>query len=289
LFTYPEVIVHNGKIYTMDDTSNSANAGTIVEALAIRDGKILLTGNNKQILSLRGPQTRVIDAKGRTVVPGIIDTHSHLFDYAMDSLGEASPRLRVRAQPNETWASVKQKALEVIAQEVKKRKPGEWIALDLPREAIGQNGKPMDAVQAAMRNQVVTRAEMDKISPNNPVYIRTRTSSITNGKAQELIRAGWHGPMEPNLMREDGFSSNTINRMVLSDHLIPSVENSRKFTKRKICAGQVMASRLGRATFVRSEFSQLISFWISAAISASATVTRRAWVRRRRSCRKCSA
>ena len=155
---------------------------------------------------MRGPQTRVVDAKGRTVVPGMIDTYLHLFDYAMDSLGEASPRLRVRAQPNETWASVKQKALEVIAQEVKKRKPGEWIALDLPREAIGQNGKPMDAVQAAMRNQVVTRSEMDKIAPNNPVYIRTRTSSITNGKAQELIRAGWHGPMEPNLMREDGFS-----------------------------------------------------------------------------------
>ena len=229
--SYPEIIVHNGKIYTMDDKSNTANAGTIVEALAIRDGKILLTGNNKQILSLRGPQTRVIDAKGRTVVPGIIDTHSHLFDYAMDSLGEASPRLRVRAQPNETWASIKQKALEVIAQEVKKRKPGEWIALDLPREAIGQNGKPMDAVQAAMRNQVVTRAEMDKISPNNPVYIRTRTSSITNGKAQELIRAGWHGPMEPNLMREDGFSSNTINRMVLSDHLIPSVEKLAEIYK----------------------------------------------------------
>ncbi len=91
--SYPDVIVHNGKIYTMDDKSNSANAGAVVEAVAVRDGKILLAATNKQILALRGPQTRVIDAKGRTVVPGIIDTHSHLFDYAMDSLGEGSPRL----------------------------------------------------------------------------------------------------------------------------------------------------------------------------------------------------
>ena len=115
---YADAIVHNGKVYTMDDKSNSANAGAVVEAVAVRDGKILLAATNKQVLALRGPQTRVIDAKGRTVVPGIIDTHSHLFDYAMDSLGEGSPRLRVRAEQNETWENVKQKTLDVIRQEV---------------------------------------------------------------------------------------------------------------------------------------------------------------------------
>ena len=231
VISYPDTIVHNGKVYTMDDKSNTANAGSVVEALAIRDGKILLSGTNKQILSLRGPQTKVIDAKGRTVVPGIIDTHSHLFDYAMDSLGDASPRTRIKAEQNDTWDSIKQRTLEAVRREAAKRKPGEWIALDLPRQAIGKDGKPMDAVQAAMRSQVVTRVELDKAAPNNPVYLRTRTSSITNGKAQELIRAGWHGRMEPNLMRDDGFSSNTINRMVLSDHLIGSIEKLAQIYK----------------------------------------------------------
>jgi predicted amidohydrolase YtcJ len=231
VISYPDTIVHNGKVYTMDDKSNTANTGSVVEALAIRDGKILLSGTNKQILSLRGPQTKVIDAKGRTVVPGIIDTHSHLFDYAMDSLGDASPRTRVKAEQNDTWDSIKQRTLEAVRREAAKRKPGEWIALDLPRQAIGKDGKPMDAVQAAMRSQVVTRVELDKAAPNNPVYLRTRTSSITNGKAQELIRAGWHGRMEPNLMRDDGFSSNTINRMVLSDHLIGNIEKLAQIYK----------------------------------------------------------
>jgi predicted amidohydrolase YtcJ len=231
LVSYPEMILHNGKIVTMDDKGQSTNPGTIAQALAIRDGKILSVGTNNQILALKGPQTKVIDVKGRTVVPGIIDTHSHLFDYAMDSLGEGSPRLRIRAQDGETWDSIKQKTLEAVRQEAGKKKPGEWIALDLPRQAIDKNGKPMDAVQAAMRSLIVTRVELDKAAPNNPVYLRTRTSSITNGKAQELIRAGWHGRVEPNLMRDDGFSSNTINRMVLSDHLIGDIEKLAKIYK----------------------------------------------------------
>jgi predicted amidohydrolase YtcJ len=224
LVSYPDMILHNGKIVTMDDKSNSINPGTIAQAVAIREGKILSVGTNNQVLVLKGPQTKIVDVKGRTVVPGIIDTHSHLFDYAMDSLGDASPRIRIKAQQGETWESIAQKALETVRQEATKKKPGEWIALDLPRQAIDKNGKPMDAVQAAMRRLIVTRAELDKAAPHNPVYLRTRTSSITNGKAQELIRAGWHGRVEPNLMRDDGFSSNTINRMVLSDHLIGDIE-----------------------------------------------------------------
>jgi predicted amidohydrolase YtcJ len=231
IVSYPDMIFHNGKIFTVDDKTNSTNTGNVVEALAVRDGKILSTGSNSQILGLKGPQTKIVDVKGRTVVPGIIDTHSHLFDYALDSLGDASPRTRIRAQQNETWESIKPKVLEVVWQEAQKRKPGEWIALDLPRQAIGKDGKPLDAVQAAMRGRIVTRAELDQAAPNHPVYLRTRTSSITNSKAQELIRAGWHGPMEPNLMRDDGFSSNTINRMVLSDHLIPSVEKLAEIYK----------------------------------------------------------
>ena len=94
------------------------------------------------------------------MVPGIIDTHSHLFDYAMDSLGDASPRMQIRAEQggNETWDSVKQKTLEAIRQEVGQAQTGR---VDRPRSAqtsrSGKDGKPMDAVQAAMRSQVVTR------------------------------------------------------------------------------------------------------------------------------------
>ncbi|MGH7828777.1 MAG: amidohydrolase, partial [Candidatus Binatia bacterium] len=78
LVSYPDMILHNGKIVTMDDTSTSINPGSVVQAVAIRDGKILATGSDKIILALKGPQTKIIDVKGKTVLPGIIDTHSHL-------------------------------------------------------------------------------------------------------------------------------------------------------------------------------------------------------------------
>ena len=70
--------------------------------------------------------------KGRTVVPGVIDTHSHLFDYAMDSLGDASPRTRIRAQQNETWESVKQKTLADFAAGGRQAQAG---GVDRPRPA----------------------------------------------------------------------------------------------------------------------------------------------------------
>jgi predicted amidohydrolase YtcJ len=65
-----DVIVHNAKIATNSIPS-------FVEAVAIQGGKISATGNSDEILRLRGPATRVIDSKGRTVIPGLNDSHMH--------------------------------------------------------------------------------------------------------------------------------------------------------------------------------------------------------------------
>ena len=231
LVSYPDMILHNGKIATMDDKSTSSNPGTIAQALAIRDGKVLATGNNQQMLALRGAQTKVVDLKGRTVVPGIIDTHSHLFDYALDAQENQAVRIRIRSNPDETWESVKKKTLDTVRQEAAKKKPGEWIALQLPNEAVGKDGKTVNGIVAARRGQIVNREELDALAPNNPVYLRVRTTSIVNTKTMELVKSIWSGPMEPGLMREDGFSSNTLNRIIGSDFLIPTLEQLAQFYK----------------------------------------------------------
>ncbi len=231
LVSYPDMILHNGKIVTMDDKSTSTNPGTITQAVAIRDGKILTVGNNQPILSLKGPQTKIVDLKGRTVVPGIIDTHSHLYDYALDGQDKEGVRTRVRAKPGETWESIKQRTFETLRREVSKKKPGEWIALDLPREAI-KDGKEVDAIVVARRG-LIHKNELDQIAPNNPVYLRVRTTSILNGKAMELVKTIWAGPTEPDLMREDGFSSNTLNRIIGSDFLIPSLNELAELYKQE--------------------------------------------------------
>ncbi len=52
--------------------------GDRVEALAVKDGKILRAGTRAEVLAMPGPATRVIDLKGRCLMPGFIDTHSHV-------------------------------------------------------------------------------------------------------------------------------------------------------------------------------------------------------------------
>ena len=230
LVSYPDMILHNGKIATMDDKTTSSNPGTIVQALAIREGKVLAGGTNQRMLSLKGPETKIVDLKGRTVVPGIIDTHSHLFDYALDAQEKSAVRTRIRAQAGETWDSVKKKTLDAVRQEAAKKKPGEWIALQLPNEAVGKDGKLLNGIVASRRG-LIHRAELDQLAPNNPVYLRVRTTSILNSKAMEIVKTIWAGPVEPGLMREDGFSSNTLNRIIGSDFLIQSLEQLAQLYK----------------------------------------------------------
>ena len=65
-----DLILHNAKIATNAVPS-------FVEAIAITAGKITAVGKNEEILLLRGPQTRVVDGRGRTVIPGLNDSHIH--------------------------------------------------------------------------------------------------------------------------------------------------------------------------------------------------------------------
>ena len=66
----PDLIIHNAKIATNSIPS-------FVQAIAVADGKVVASGTNQDILRLRGPETRVIDAVGRTVIPGLNDSHMH--------------------------------------------------------------------------------------------------------------------------------------------------------------------------------------------------------------------
>ncbi len=235
LIVYPELLIHNGKIVTVDDDSTSVNPGTIVEALAVRNGRILALGRNQEILALKGPQSQVIDLQGRTVLPGIIDTHSHLQSYAISHFGWreiAKYRTAIRAEPDESWESVKRKTLDRIREEVAQRPAGEWISMSLPREALDQNGRPMVGAQANA-NGLLSRVEVDEVAPNHPVYVSAGTSAITNSRAQEKLREVWYGIEEPELMRDDGFSSNTINRVMASDFLIPDLETLAQIYKQE--------------------------------------------------------
>src|SRR6266481_6084005 len=65
-----DTILYNARIATNGVPS-------FVEAVAITDGKIIAIGSDREIFRLRGPNTRIIDASGRTVIPGLNDSHMH--------------------------------------------------------------------------------------------------------------------------------------------------------------------------------------------------------------------
>ena len=67
-----DTVITRGKILTVDGSF------TVVEAFAIAGGRIVGRGTNQEIAKLAGPNTRVIDVKGATVIPGLIDNHFHL-------------------------------------------------------------------------------------------------------------------------------------------------------------------------------------------------------------------
>ncbi|MCH6545995.1 MAG: amidohydrolase family protein [Deltaproteobacteria bacterium] len=185
-------------------------------------------GSNEQILALKGADTRVIDVEGRTVLPGIIDTHSHLQRYAIDHFGWrtiARQMIRISAEPDEAWADVKKKTLDRIKQEAASRATGEWINLTFPRGgALDEDGTLRDPRQANLRGLLPSLEEVDEVAPNHPVYMQAGASAITNSRAQELIREVWYGLEEPELMANNGVSSNTINRIMPTYFMIPDIE-----------------------------------------------------------------
>ena len=77
----PDLVLHNGKIVTVDDRFS------IREAVAVYDGKIVAVGGSAEVRALAGAGTRVEDLRGRCVIPGQIDNHTHFLLAGMDALG----------------------------------------------------------------------------------------------------------------------------------------------------------------------------------------------------------
>ena len=105
----PDLIVTNAKVHTVDEKAPSA------EAFAVSKGRITFVGTTAAVLTLKGAATKVVDAKGQTIIPGIIDAHAHLSSLASalkvvdltgaKSLDEVLQRVaaRSKATPGTGW------------------------------------------------------------------------------------------------------------------------------------------------------------------------------------------
>ena len=141
LFASPELIVINADIRTADPIRMRASA------FAIEAGKFTAVGTNEEILKLVEPNTRVLDAEGKSVLPGFIDSHTHLSSGAKIVTGINLTGIREKS----VW-------LDMIKKRAQTMEPGEWLLGGRWDHTFENKGLP-------------TRWELDNVSPNNPVAL----------------------------------------------------------------------------------------------------------------------
>ncbi len=194
---YPQMIVYNGKIVTMDDASFESRVGTIVQAMAVRDGKILEMGTNAEVRALAGPQTQTIDLKGRTVLPSFIMSHEHPTDWMW-----TEPRAFRQVFPNDDviisrWLpslpAREQLALfePTMREAVAKAKPGQWIRVIPNWGPDYEWAEEFRGPRGGFWNDSITKEYLDVLSPNNPVCISNGFTSacMSNTKGVEEYRS----------------------------------------------------------------------------------------------------
>lgn len=157
-----DLLLVNGKIITVDAKDS------IAQAVAITGGKIVAVGSNDAARRAAAKDARIIDLRGRTATPGLIDTHCHFQEvdalYAVDLTDPSITKI--------------DDVLDRVRRRVASSKPGEWI-----------HGSGWDEGKYAERRYVLA-SDLDKVSPNNPVYLTHTTGhyGVANSVALRLAK-----------------------------------------------------------------------------------------------------
>ncbi len=187
---YPDLIIHNAKVVTMDDKGYNTNVGTIAQAIAIRSGRILAPGSSDEILKLAGPNTDKIDAGGRTVIPGIVNAHVHIHDAALTAWLRDNPRESRNAAAvfrleGASYDELKHRVEVTLKERLSRVEKGKWVFLNLPTARDG-SGKGIGT--SFVLDRAMTASDLDKLAPEHPVLVNAHPGYLVNTQAIEAIK-----------------------------------------------------------------------------------------------------
>ncbi|MEM6393070.1 MAG: amidohydrolase [Planctomycetota bacterium] len=156
-----DLIVHGAKVTTMERANPEA------QAFAVRGNRFAVVGTEDAVMAMRGPGTRVIDAQGARVIPGLTDNHTHTIR------GGLNYALELR------WDGVRSKAraMQMLREQVERTPPGQWVRIvgGFSPEQFADGGLP-------------TLDELNAVSPDTPIFmLHVYTQAFLNRAALRAL------------------------------------------------------------------------------------------------------
>ncbi len=142
--TSPDLILRNGRFTTLDRSNPNA------EAVAVTDGRFAAVGTESEVMALAGPNTKVVDLKGRRVLPGLIDNHLHIIR------GGLNFNMELR------WDGVRSlaDAMNMLKRQVAITPPPQWVRV------VGGFTE-----HQFVEKRLPTIEELNAVAPDTPVFI----------------------------------------------------------------------------------------------------------------------
>ena len=234
----PALILHDARVYTLA-WADPAPDGTPApdapfadgrwspdaSAVVVRDGRIAFVGSDADALAMRGPETRVVDLDGATVVPGLVESHGHL-----NEIGEKAEEVSLVGARTESELADRLRAAG-------ERPPGEWIL-----------GSGWDEGEWA--DALPDRAFLDALYPDRPVVLKGLRGFGTLGNARALeaagLRADTPDPVGGTLVRRPDGSLSGVLLNNATDRLHDAIpERSMAHRRRILLSGMDALLRAG--------------------------------------------
>lgn len=223
---YATTVIINGKVIAAD--SDDIKKIGFYEAIAIQDNEIMAVGSNAEIKKYVADWTETIDAKGNTVLPGLIDTHNHLYEntlqafpWVLNTIPELL-QIDLSAKSEEEMIDL---ALKASVARSKQIPAGQWIQVNLAPARIAVN----------VIGKKITKKILDEQIPNHPIFMSTRGGAVYNTAGIKSIEARFRNPIPDDFWIDKvaGWSGDYTDgpRCIRGDVIVADAHRENEYTK----------------------------------------------------------